>query len=76
MSSPPHPPTKPKPKPRQKTAWAPESATAVNEIEEVDNEVVALECEMEQERLWVEAHVRQLMELKAKKVKELVEKAE
>jgi anti-sigma factor ChrR (cupin superfamily) len=45
MSSPPCPPTKPKPKPRQKTAWALESDTTVDEIEEVDDKVVALEWE-------------------------------
>jgi hypothetical protein len=48
----------------------------MDEIEEVDNEVVALEQEMEQERLWVEACVKQLMELKAKKAKEVAEKVE
>jgi hypothetical protein len=55
--------------------WAPESNTAVK-AEGVNNEVVALEREMEQERLCVEARMRQLMELKAKKVKEAAEKAE
>jgi hypothetical protein len=54
-------------------ARAPESDTAVDDIEEVDNEVVALEHEMEQERLWVEAHVKQLVELKARKAKEAAE---
>jgi hypothetical protein len=69
MSSPPQPPTKPKPKLRQKTAQAPESDTAVKETEGVNDEVAALECEMEQERLHAEACARQLAELKAKKKK-------
>jgi hypothetical protein len=47
MSSLPRPPTKPKPKPRQKTAQAPESNTVVDEAKDVDAEVVALEHEME-----------------------------
>jgi hypothetical protein len=55
---------------------APESDTAVDNVGEVNDEVVALEREMEQERLRAEARVRQLAELKAKKVKEAVEKAE
>jgi predicted nucleic acid-binding Zn-ribbon protein len=52
---------------------APESNTAVDDIEEIDNKVAALEREMEQERLRVEAHVKQLVELKAKKAKEAAE---
>jgi hypothetical protein len=76
MSSPPQPPSKPKPKPRQKTTWAPESDTAVEEAGEVDEEVAALECKMEQERLHAEAHMHQLAELKAKKGSEAVERAE
>jgi hypothetical protein len=48
----------------------------VDDIEEVDDEVAALEQEMEQERLWAEACMKQLTELKAKKAKEAVEKAE
>jgi hypothetical protein len=76
MSSPPRPSNNAKPKPRQKTIWVPESDTAVDEVEGVDNEVAALEWEMEQEWLCVEAHVRQLVELKAKKVREVAERAE
>jgi hypothetical protein len=48
----------------------------VDDAGEVDDEVVALEREMEQERLWAEACVRQLAELKARKAKEAAEKAE
>jgi hypothetical protein len=48
----------------------------MDEIGEVNDEVVALEQEMEQERLWAEACMKQLAELKAKKVKEVAEKAE
>jgi hypothetical protein len=44
----------------------------VDDIEEVDDEVAALEREMEQERLQAEAHMKQLAELKAKKAKEVV----
>jgi hypothetical protein len=51
MSSPPQPLNKVKPKPRQKTVQAPESDTTVKDIDSADDEVVVLECEMEQERL-------------------------
>jgi hypothetical protein len=38
--------------------------------------MAALECKMEQEKLWVVNHEWQLIELKAKKAKEAAEKAE
>jgi hypothetical protein len=48
----------------------------VDEAGEVDDEVAALEREMEEERLRAEARARQLAELKARKAKEAAEKAE
>jgi hypothetical protein len=48
----------------------------MDEIGEVDDKVVALEWEIEQERLHAEARMKQLMKLKAKKVNKAAEKAE
>jgi hypothetical protein len=76
MSSPPCLSNNTKPKPRQKTIWTLEPDTAVDEVEGVDNDVASLEQEMEQEWLCAEARARQLTELKAKKGREIVERAE